>query len=54
MAEKETKFVPQSEASKKASNERLKRFALGPMTDLYNEQQKKSAEARDKKPKGNK
>lgn len=53
MADKETKFVPQSEASKKASNAAFKRFAVT-LTGLYEEQQKKAAEDRDKKPKGGK
>lgn len=37
MSTKATNFVPQSEASKKASNERFKRFALGRLTDLHKE-----------------
>lgn len=45
MAKKDSNFVPQSEASKKASNAAYKRFALGALTDLYKEQQEKAAAA---------
>lgn len=53
MAEKETKFIPQSEASKKASNAAFKRFAVT-LTEMYKEQQEKSTKDRGKMPKGNK
>lgn len=43
MSKNTTKFVPQSEASKRASNDRFKRFALGPLTELYKANQKKDS-----------
>jgi len=43
MSTKATNFVPQSEASKKASSAALRRFAFGAMTELYKEQQAETA-----------
>lgn len=53
MKEKTTNFVPQSDASKKASGERFKRFAAT-LADLHKEQQENSAKKGTKKEKGGK
>ncbi|RVL04738.1 hypothetical protein [Sinorhizobium meliloti] len=43
MSAKASNFAPQSEASKKASNESFKRFALGPLTELHKDRLEKPA-----------